>query len=64
MKSCIGIFGKYFGHKYRRYLIKEPSRLIGIDFKSTDPELIKIYLDSLVNHYEIRCKRCGVKIDD
>ncbi len=63
MKQCNGIFGKYFGHKYRRYLIKERYNNTAT-FESRNPELTKYYLSLLVDQFEIRCKRCGVKIDD
>lgn len=66
MTNCKGIFGKWFGHRFQRYLIKskipldpfESCRSVTIE-NDTNHQLLNIYLDSKRDIYEIRCSRCG-----
>lgn len=59
-KECIGIFGKLFGHRFRKFLLKEKCIQNNyVEYNIEGSENVKEFLDSLRNIYIIKCKRCG-----
>lgn len=65
MNECKGLFGKWFGHNFQRYLIKNSFRKD--DAYQCNMEgiaTILSYVNACRDEYEIRCKRCGVKTDE
>lgn len=63
MSPCNSLFGKIFGHKFKKYLTKRaipfPSKEISINI-----EIAGEVMNAMRDIYEIRCKRCGCKTDD
>jgi len=63
--DCKGIIGRYFGHKFKSFLIKERYINRGeFSLEITGNENALKFIDTLRDKYEIRCKRCGLKIND
>ncbi len=64
MTDCKGLFGKWFGHEFHKYMIKDPAILYKLTNVSMSDETVKNMLENSFTRYEIRCKRCGCKTDD
>lgn len=63
MTDCKGLFGKWFGHSFRKFLLKKA-------FVNSLGDTYKIHGDSVMQFveaqrdiYVIRCKRCGMRLD-
>jgi len=62
--KCCGIFGRWFGHKFKEYLIKEEAPS-SIQMKEAFTEVtLDIFKDKILDRlktctYEVRCQRCG-----
>lgn len=61
MTDCKGLFGKIFGHDFKKYIVRP--KIYGIT-EITGLQGIKETLPYLQDLYEIRCKRCGNKPKD
>lgn len=65
MTDCCGVFGRLFGHKFEKHLIRSkllPAPWLDITYKTDNHIEIKDYLERCVDKYEILCKRCGRKL--
>ncbi len=61
-KECCGLFGKIFGHKFVKYLVKEKYiQEPNISFNIYGSENAMKFMDSQRDEFIIRCKRCGNK---
>lgn len=63
--ECRGIFGKIFGHSFKRYLLRKkipPESHFKVE--SDCGEFILKYLDRLSDTYTIKCKRCGKLLNE
>jgi len=63
MNPCNSLFGKWFGHCFKKFLIKE-STIGKIGPCSVAQESTKIIIENMNDYYQIRCKRCGCKADE
>ena len=65
MTDCKGIFGKWFGHKFKSFLVKQRSLLPIWTEVTINNDGISTHQDNDANRdiYIIRCKRCGAKLD-
>lgn len=65
MTECKGLLGKIFGHKFNTYLLKDKFTIPYHQNVNIEGVMsILKFIDTMRNHYEIRCKRCGAKVDD
>lgn len=65
MTECCGIFGKWFGHKFKKYNIRKRSNLTDYyEAKYISIDELYTLINSSREIYEIRCKRCGAKPDE
>ncbi len=61
--KCIGVFGKWFGHNFKSYLIKgkfeqKPYEYFNVEGQDNVFKLV----DSKRDTYMVRCKRCGCQL--
>jgi len=61
--DCKGILGKLFGHKFKKYLNYEPPAIPKELNYEGPPSAYREFIKAFSNIYEIRCKRCGCKIE-
>jgi hypothetical protein len=65
MTDCKGLFGKWFGHKFDKFLIEyKPTNLPEIKIFGTTKTMERLLECCSERKYEIRCKRCGCKPDE
>lgn len=64
MSDCKGLFGKLFGHKFKKFLLSRYP--VGeLTLTNCYGDTLQKYLDYNTKfEYIIRCKRCGVKLDE
>jgi hypothetical protein len=69
MTDCKGLFGKLFGHCFKKHLIRfgdEPRKRNAYDDSTIKMigEYAFIHIKQLNGCYEIRCKRCGINANE
>lgn len=63
-KSCLGLVGKIFGHKYKEYLTNSKPMPGKVHIEEATPKLVKEFLDAAASKkYSIHCIRCGHLIE-
>ena len=62
-QPCKGFLGRWFGHRFRRYLLKSAYKPRDFYSVSINDEccLLK-YIDSQRNEYVVVCQRCGLEL--
>lgn len=64
MIECKGLFGKWFGHDFKKYLVKSKYIKPWSSNHELYGESVLEYYEMCRDKYEIRCKRCGIKAND